>query len=228
MGRCPLKSASSDPPSAPVPPDPPPPDDDTGPAFWDDLPPVSINSIGDSTTKWIPTSDTKDWCPPLHDPDVVRAQLDTGASASCTNLLHMLHDYRAFSPKYPCPVRLLPATEGSDAVPLGLGFLHVPCDNGVGFLPIPTYYHPSLRATVIDERDIIRGAGFNPKGHEFTTHSIIKHLDTETLSVVCTHHLRSTQDIIVHGVLLDGKCYTHPLIPPLLPVSHPHASPLNS
>ncbi len=45
------------------------------------------------------------------------------------------------------------ATEGSDAVPEGYGYLHVPCPNAAGYLAVRTFYHPMLRTTVIDERD---------------------------------------------------------------------------
>ena len=36
-----------------------------------------------------------------------------------------MHGYREFGPDFPCPVRLLPAKEGSDTISKGAGFLHV-------------------------------------------------------------------------------------------------------
>ena len=35
------------------------------------------------------------------DPDNVRGQIDTGAKVSCTNMLFLLHDYRAYTGKRP-------------------------------------------------------------------------------------------------------------------------------
>ena len=92
----------------------------------------------------------------MHSP---RAQIDTGAFVTCTDLLHMLHGYTGFSESSPCPVRLLPATVGSDATPKGYGFLHVPARKKIGFLSVRTFYTPILRTTVIDERDLIQAAG---------------------------------------------------------------------
>ena len=66
-------------------------------------------------------------------PDVVRAQIDTGAFATVTDQLHMLHDYKAFDDSFPCPVRLLPASENSDLSPLGVGYLHVPAQTDAGY-----------------------------------------------------------------------------------------------
>jgi len=68
------------------------------------------------------------------DYDMFHAQIDTGAFVSCTNQKDYLHDYRKFDVKHPCPIKLQPAMEGSDAVPIGYGYLHVPAHNEMGFL----------------------------------------------------------------------------------------------
>lgn len=100
----------------------------------------------------------------LEDTDsIVRAQIDTGAFVSCTGLKHIIHNYREFSPRYLCPIHMQPVTQGSDAIPEGVGYLHVPCPNAMGFLPVRTYYHPMLRTTVIDERDFIRASVYAMK-----------------------------------------------------------------
>ena len=125
-----------------------------------------VNSIKLPKEVWVPVPDIEMEAPelppeadaPIVDyfdgPDTVRAQIDTGAFVSCTDQLHMIHDYQAFSAKFPCPVRLQPATEGSDATPEGFGYFHVPAHNEKGFLAVRVFYHPALRATVIDERDL--------------------------------------------------------------------------
>ena len=59
------------------------------------------------------------------DPDVRCAQVNTGASATVTDQLDLVHGHREFGPDFPCPIRLLPAKEGSDTIPKGAGFLHV-------------------------------------------------------------------------------------------------------
>ena len=35
------------------------------------------------------------------DPDNIRGQIDTGAKVSCTNMLFLLHDYRAYTSRQP-------------------------------------------------------------------------------------------------------------------------------
>ncbi|GAX10430.1 hypothetical protein FisN_21Lu161 [Fistulifera solaris] len=175
----------------------------------------------------IPHSDVMSSPPHLDNPDAPRAQIDTGAFISCTNLLHLLHRYRPFTSQFRCPVRLLPATEGSDAVPHGFGYLHVPCRHAPsGYLAIRTFYHPSLRTTVIDERDIIRAYGYSVK--DFKTELFTKHHDQGTFTLRCHHRLRTTDDVYFDGILLHAKCYTHALIPPDLPADHPLATPVTS
>ena len=40
---------------------------------------------------------------------VIRAQLDTGADITCTNLVHVLHNYKPYTKSFPCCVRLVGA-----------------------------------------------------------------------------------------------------------------------
>ena len=72
----------------------------------------------------------------FHDDNAPCAQIDTGAFASVTGLLHILHDYKPFTKASPCPLRLLPATDGSDTIPLGFGYLHVPANVPLGYIPV--------------------------------------------------------------------------------------------
>ena len=218
-------------------------DDDDDPDFQDqgrDDFAHSINSVHISEPVFTPSADvfnddtvllqnvnTEPHAPCFDDdPDALRAQIDSGAFASCTDQLHMLHDYREFSDSYPCPVKLLPASEGSDLVPLGVGYLHIPAYNERGHLEVRTFYHPSLRTTVIDERDFVKSSGLKPK--DFSGSRIEKFDDAGTFTFTASHRLRRCQDVVVHGVLVNGKCYTAPLIPPDLPTDHPEATPANS
>jgi len=212
-----------------------------------DLP---LNTLDIKLLPHLPSSDIESDPAPCHDPspstlralnplavpppsspkttdDAFRAQFDTGAFASCTDQRHLLHNFVEFSESNPCPIRLLPATTGSDTTPSGYGYLHVPCATQPGgFLPVRTFYHPQLRTTVIDERDLITAAGYNRD--EYASESLFKYPDAGTCTYYCSHKLRRSQDIALHGILRHGKAYTMPLIPPVLPCTHPDATQLNS
>ncbi|KAG7366672.1 hypothetical protein IV203_029342 [Nitzschia inconspicua] len=56
----------------------------------------------------------------------VHAQIDTGAFASCSYQLDYLHDYAPFTADNPCPTKLIPALEGADTIPDGVGYMHIP------------------------------------------------------------------------------------------------------
>jgi hypothetical protein len=63
------------------------------------------------------------------DPDPLRAQIDSGALTPCADQWYVVHKYSEFSPEHLYPVSLMPASEGSDIVPKGIGYLHVPAPN---------------------------------------------------------------------------------------------------
>ena len=161
-----------------------------------------------------------------NDPDAVRAQIDTGAWCSCSDQQHMLHDYKAFSDDFPCPIKLIPAVEGSDLVPEGVGYLHIPAATAEGHIPVKTFFHPNLQTTVVNEVDLLKADGNKPS--DFSGERIEKFHDAGTCTFVASHRKRRSQDVMVHGILLHGKCYTGALIPPNLEASHPKASPKTS
>ena len=111
-----------------------------------------INAVDFSDPIWTPSPDILDELPQEDpeidapqvkiDPEAPRAQIDTGAFVSCTDQLYLLHDYVKFSKTRPSPIRLQAATTGSDAVPEGYGYLHVPSDNKSGYLAVRTFYTP--------------------------------------------------------------------------------------
>ena len=136
--------------------------------------------------------------------------------------LHMLHDYHDFSSSFPCPVKLEPAKAGSDIYPQGVGFLHVPALNGRGHIPVRTFYSPSLRTTVIDERDFLRSHSTKPSN--FLGERIQKYNDAGTFAYHATHRMRHSQEVNVYGILRHGKCYTAPLISPDVDTNHPKAT----
>jgi len=147
---------------------------------------------------------------------------------SWTDQLHMLlvHGYRDFTRSLPSPVKLLPATVGSDAVPKGVGHMHVPAKNAQGFLSVQTFYTPYLQTIVIDERDLVKASNVRVKDIE--SDSITKHKDAGTFTCHVKHRMNSSKDVIVHGILIDDKCYAGALIPPDLNPSDPKATPATS
>jgi len=189
----------------------------------------SINAVDIHCLSWSPAADVQveTVADQLDDDlDVIRAQVDTGAHVSCTDQLHMLHGYRDFTRSLSSPVKLMPATVGSDTVPKGFGYLHVPAKNTKGFLAVQTFYTPHLRTTVIDERDRVKASNVRVK--DIKSDSIMKHKDAGTFTYQAKHRMDSSKDVIIHGVLINDKCYTGALIPPDLDPSDPKATPATS
>ena len=119
--------------------------------------------------------------------------------------------YREFGPDFPCPIWLLPAKEGSDTIPKGAGFLHVRAPVDEGYLAVRVFYHPQLRTTVVNEHDLLRTMGRNDK--DFKSERLQKYYDAGTWTFTGSHYVSKARKVVVHGVLMAGKCYTHELIP---------------
>jgi len=103
----------------------------------------SINAVDIHRITWSPAADVQ--TKPVDDlqdddPDAIRAQVDTGAHVSCNDQKHMLHGYQEFTQSRPSPVKLIPATGNSDAVPKGVGYLHVLAKNAQGHVSVQTFY----------------------------------------------------------------------------------------
>ena len=158
---------------------------------------------------------------------VIRAQLDTGADITCTNLLHVLHDYKPYTKSFPCRVRLVGAIgnngdENLGIYPLGEGLLHIPASTTIGYIPVRCVYSPHLTSTLLCEDDIIRTQA-HLRLRDFTT-TIVKYYEAGTFSLTCEHKNRRRQ-FAIHGIITIGnKCYTQPLIIPSLPPTHPDAN----
>lgn len=106
----------------------------------------------------------------------------------------------------------MPATIGSDANPVGFGYLHIPAINSRGYLAVRTFYTPALRTTVVDERDLIIAAGHSRRDIEST--QFLSNFDSSTFTFRANHKLKRSFDVAITGILLDGKAYTHPLLLP--------------
>ena len=87
--------------------------------------------------------------------------------------------------------------------PEGAGYLHIPADTPHGFVAVYTFYHPSFRTAVIDERafkvshDISRDL--------VLSENIIKNLDAGTCCVHIVQKQKTCGDV---RVLQSDKPYT--------------------
>ena len=167
-----------------------------------------------------------------YDNNDVRAQFDSGADATVTNLRVYLHDYKPYNRKFKCPVRLTGAVGSTDVFPLGEGKLHVPAPVPSGYIAIRCFYSPHLSSTLISPRDVLKtGKQWNK---DFTGQDMCSYFPADgdpnfgNCVLTCHHRLRKSQNIVVEGVGISGNKYTHPLIAPELPANHPGANSYNS
>ena len=154
------------------------------------------------------------------DIEVFRAQIDTGASVSVTNLKHMLHHYRPYNRDRKSPIKLSGAVDCSDAVvPEGKGLLRIQVNPYGGYIHVPTYYSPKLTSTLVSENDILKSSIDRRHMKDYQGQSLHKLFDDETkrtgtMLLISKHKRNKQKNVVVHGVLMGGQCYTHPLIPP--------------
>jgi len=117
----------------------------------------------------------------------------------------------------------MPTAVNSDAVPKGVGYLHVPTKNAQGYLRVQTFCTPYLCTTVINERDLVKAAKTHVK--DIQSDSITKHNDAGTFTYHVKRHMNTSKDVVIYGILIDDKCYTGALIPPDLSPLDPKATP---
>ena len=163
----------------------------------------------------------------LDDPDAIRGEIDTGAKVTCTNLLYILHDYTPYTAVKPSPLRLKGAiaSDSNSIVPLGHGYIRLPSPNRQGYIAVRSYYHPDLTSTLISENDILNSSG---QSSSYTGLNLTKWIDPGTFTITCHHRVTFCKNITLHGVLIAGKCYSHPCLIPDLPITHPEATIYNS
>lgn len=77
------------------------------------------------------------------------------------------------------------------------------------------FYSPHLRTTVIDERDLIRAARHSPK--DIHSETIYKHYGNKNFTYHAVHKKRRQYDVVLHGILHNGKLYTGELLPAYSP-----------
>jgi len=79
---------------------------------------------------------------------------------------------------------------------------------------------------VIDERDLVKAA--KTQGKDTQSGSITKHKDAGTFTCHVKYRKNSSNDVVIHGFLIDDKCYTGALISPDLSPTEANATPSTS
>lgn len=171
--------------------------------------------------------------------------IDSGAKASVTNMLHLLHNTHFCTPQRPCPLRMHGATdEKVMIVKVVVCCLQIPAFTLQGWVDVETHCSPLFTSTLLNEQDLIHATGhskdhsgltvqkcFDPTKTQFQDAlngklKFEKHCDSDTGKVVVTcHHKRiNWKDLVMTPVIIFGSACTHPLIPPVLPKDHPIAT----
>jgi len=91
--------------------------------------------------------------------DQPRAQIDTGAKVTVTNLLYLLHDAKFYSDTFPCKVRMQGATSKRILYPEAIGLLRIPALNDVGYVDVECHYSPEFTSTLLSNCDLLKTAG---------------------------------------------------------------------
>ena len=176
------------------------------------------------------TADPHNWQD--DDLDDVRALVDTGAMVTCTGQRHIIHGYEVYTKLRPCPVRLKAALDANASViPEGHGYLRCRSADGQGHRDVHVYYHPNINGTLLSPTSLIESA--RESNRNFTGQTIHRwfsksSLLTGSMSIICHHRRSKARNIVIHGRLLGGQLYTHPLILPDVDADSPRATFRNS
>ena len=145
----------------------------------------------------------------------VRGQIDTGATASCSDAKHSFHKHQECNGKFKSPVQLCAAVDqknndgDSSITPEGEGHLLVPAINCRGCTPVRAHHSPHLTSTPTED-NCIMGATKSEQD-QFKTQSLVKHFSASSFSMRCHHRQKTSKNIQVDGVSIHNKCFTHPL-----------------
>ena len=145
-----------------------------------------------------------------HDYDGPRAHLDDGAQATTTHKKSHLFAYRTFPVGAPCRTRLISA-DGHRYVPIGYGILRVPAPTALGYIPVFCLHTPEIPSCIISPSTIERLLVKTPQHHGTT---LCKYPAAGTFTFTVHSALRTSENIVVHGILDSGLCYTQPLLLP--------------
>jgi hypothetical protein len=148
-----------------------------------------------------------------------RAHLDDGTQATTTHHKSHLFAYRAFTDDVPCQTRLVSA-DGHRSVPQGYGILRIPAPNSHGYVPIFCFYTPDIPSCIVSPSTV---AKLLPSHRQQGT-TLRKRATTGVFTFTVHSNLRTSEDIVLHGILDGNLCYTEPLILPIEPSTNPPSS----
>ena len=74
-------------------------------------------------------------------------------------------------------------------------------------LLIQTFYHWLLHRIMINKQDFLQVDG--REVHEFCEELLEKHHEAGTWTFTSTSYHSASRNVVVHSILLAGKCYTH-------------------
>ena len=128
-------------------------------------------------------------------------------------------------------MRLTGAIGTDNIYPEGEGFLRLPAPTPSGYLDVRCFYSPHLTSTLVSPRDILKTSpnwknGFS--GQDMKTY-FGRNGDPNfgRCTFTCHNNRRRSENITINGIVMNGKCYTYPLILPDVEIDSPLATSLN-
>ena len=131
----------------------------------------------------------------------IRGQIDTGATASCSNSKHLFHNCREHNNKFRSPVQPCAAIDrkqndnidqNSGVVPEGEGHPLIPALNENGCIPARAFCFPHLTSTLTGDNCVM---GSTEKDHnQFEAQCLLKFFSTSSFSITCCHKLKKSKD----------------------------------
>jgi len=140
----------------------------------------------------------------------LRGHMDGGAQASTTDCLDYLFHYRSL----PAKSATLKVADNTPHYPIGSGYLRVAAYTVSGYIMVPTFYTPTLPATIVSPSDLGSKLGCS----SFTTFASLSDMEC----CLTLHHCqRHSQDIRIPLTVVRGLLYTADL---QRPTPHEHES----
>jgi len=88
--------------------------------------------------------------PTMQGNTTLHGHMDGGAQASTTDRLDYLFHYRSFSSSS----TTLKVADNTPHYPVGMGFLRLPAHTTLGYVMVPTFYTPTLPATILSPSEL--------------------------------------------------------------------------
>ena len=126
----------------------------------------------------------------------LRGQIDTGAGISCSNALHLFHNYRQYNESFKSNIQLSAAIRkgnsdvNASVIPEGEGYLLIPAINTNGYIAVRAVYSPHLTSTLIGENCLMGSTKAQQDEYEYQ--GIQKFFDLNLFLLVFDCRLDST------------------------------------